>query len=379
MKRAALPVLGALALASAVMAQAPTAPTFSADSGRGAELFVSLSCVGCHAVAGRGGRTAPDLDRLADRGFTPATLAATMWNHAPAMWSAMGAANVAIPDVDEQAAADLFAYFYSTRFFEKPADAARGKALFSARGCAGCHGIKAEVLPGAPPVSRWEDLNRPFALTENMWNHMPRMMAAMSAKRMSWPSLSGQDLSDLLVYLRNLPDTREFAPGMEIAADASGAALFRSKGCEKCHSSAASLAGVIRGRTLTEIAAQMWDHAPRMAAAAASAAVFAPGEMQALLSYLWAPQFFEDAGEPARGRRVFATKRCVECHATGAAPKLPVAGRAYTAPAMVAVLWHHGPAMLDKMKARGIAWPRLDAADMSGLIAFLNSGKKEKP
>ena len=46
---------------------------------------------------------------------------------------------------------------------------------------------------------------------------------------------------------------------------------------------------------------------------------------------------------------------------------------------MIAVLWHHGPAMLDRMKARGVAWPRLDAADMSGLIAFLNSSKKEKP
>ena len=51
---------------------------------------------------------------------------------------------------------------------------------------------------------------------------------------------------------------------------------------------------------------------------------------------------------------------------------------------MVSALWHYGPEMLDRMKARGIAWPRLDAADMSGLIAFLNSNqangnRKEKP
>ena len=30
----------------------------------------------------------------------------------------MGAANVRIPNVDDQAAADLFAYFYSTRFLK---------------------------------------------------------------------------------------------------------------------------------------------------------------------------------------------------------------------------------------------------------------------
>ena len=46
MKRAALPVFGALALASAGMAQEPS---FTADSARGAELFASLSCVQCHA------------------------------------------------------------------------------------------------------------------------------------------------------------------------------------------------------------------------------------------------------------------------------------------------------------------------------------------
>ena len=360
-------------------------PPFTADSARGAGLFVSVrafnATLAMMYAAWR--RTAPDLDRLGPIAASRRPrLQATMWNHAPAMWSAMGAANVRIPDVDEQAAADLFAYFYSTRFFEKPGDAARGKALFAARGCAGCHGIKTELRPGAPPVSAWESLNRPFDLSEQMWNHMPHMLAALGAKRMSWPALSAQDVSDILVYLRNLPETRDFAPGIEITADASGAAIFRSKGCEKCHGSAASFAGAIRGRTLTEIAAEMWNHAPRMAAAGAPAAVFDAGEMGALLSYLWARQFFEDAGDPARGRRVFSAKRCVECHATGAAPKLPAASsRAplHGALVMVAVLWHHGPAMLEPDERCGVPWPRLEAADMSGLIAFLNSNKKEKP
>ncbi len=96
----------------------------------------------------------------------------------------------------------------------------------------------------------------------------------------------------------------------------------------------------------------MWDHGPRMAAAGAPPAVFNPGEMRELLSYIWARQFFEDAGDPARGRRVFTAKRCAECHETGAAPKLPAAGGAYSAPAMIAALWRHGPAMLDRMKAQ---------------------------
>ncbi len=171
---------------------------------------------------GRGGNAAPDLGRLADRGFTPAALAATMWNHAPAMWSAMSAREIRARDLNPQAAADLFAYFYSTRFFEKAGDAARGKRVFADRGCARCHGLTKEIQPGIPPVSRWENLNHPIALAEAMWNHMPRMLAATGAKRVAWPELSAQGLADLLVYLRNLPSTQGNAPFFDITSGEDG-------------------------------------------------------------------------------------------------------------------------------------------------------------
>ncbi len=376
MIRACVTIFGTLALAAAGVAQTPS---FSADSARGADLFASLSCAQCHAAGGRGGG-APDLSRLADRNFTPSALAATMWNHAPAMWNAMGRANVRIPEVGEQAAADLFAYFYSTRFFEKPGDAARGRRLFTERGCASCHGLTAELRAGAPPVSGWKDLNHPLALSEAMWNHMPVMLQAVRAKQVAWPALSGQDLTDLLVYLRNLPAAHGLEPRFDITAGERGPALFQSKGCAGCHAPERTpLGGLIRGRTLTDIAAAMWDHAPRMTQLNAPPARFQPGEMRELLSYIWARQFFEDARDPARGRRVFVAKRCAGCHEAGGAPKLPAPGHRYSGPAMIAALWHHGPAMLATMTKQGVAWPRLEAADMSGLIAYLNFAEKEKP
>ena len=101
------------------------AATQPANSARGAELFNTLGCLQCHSIHGEGGKVGPDLGRSIDRGFTPASLAATMWNHAPGMWAAMRAEDVRPGDLDDQAAADLFAYFYSVRFFEKPGDAAR--------------------------------------------------------------------------------------------------------------------------------------------------------------------------------------------------------------------------------------------------------------
>jgi hypothetical protein len=40
---------------------------------------------------------------------------------------------------------------------------------------------------------------------------------------------------------------------------------------------------------------------------------------------------------------------------------------------MVAALTHHGPAMLDRMQEKHIVWPRFSGAEMSDLIAYLNT------
>ncbi|HTB13464.1 MAG TPA: cytochrome c, partial [Bryobacteraceae bacterium] len=170
--------LGVLVLA----ALAGRAQGTIADSERGRQLFGMLSCVQCHSVNGQGGSAGPDLGRIVDRGFTPAGLAATMWNHAPAMWAAMREQGIRAGDMNAQAAADLFAYFYSTRFFELPGDAGRGKRAFAARGCSHCHGLKVGLLPRVRPVSEWGSLNDPVALTEAMWNHAPLMLAETQLK-----------------------------------------------------------------------------------------------------------------------------------------------------------------------------------------------------
>jgi mono/diheme cytochrome c family protein len=344
------------------------AATIAADSTRGAQLFETLSCVQCHRVNGKGGGTVgPDLGRRIDRDFTPASLAATMWNHAPAMWASMRARNVQSGDLNEQAASDLFAYFYSARFFEKPGDAGRGKRLFSSKHCAECHGL-----------TGWQSIGQPMELVNALWNHASTMRQEFANKKLNWPELTAQDLTDMLVYLRNLPSAPS-AAGIDITAGTTGLALFEAKGCAACHSGKAALTSRIKGRTLTDIAVAMWNHEPRMPTAPPPMSL---PEMREIVSYLWAEQFFEDAGNPAAGARVFASKGCAACHndpspnnATGA-PKLTGAGRTYSAATIVSVLWHHGPQMLDQMKTRGIAWPRFDGPQMANLIAYLNGRNK---
>ena len=147
-----------------LLAACAYAVPIAADSARGERLFETLSCVKCHSIDGKGGTIGPDLGQRRDRNFTPASLAATMWNHAPTMRAAMREQNIATGDLNEQAAADLFAYFYAARFFDKPGDAGRGKKLFDAKHCSDCHGLTDVKLPGAKPVAQWDSLGQPVPL-----------------------------------------------------------------------------------------------------------------------------------------------------------------------------------------------------------------------
>ena len=353
------------------------AATVAASSGRGAGLFETLACIQCHSLNGKGGTVGPDLGRIIDRDFTPASLAATLWNHAPTMWSAMRDRNVAAGDLNEQAAADLLAYFYSSHFFDKPGDAGRGKRLFSAHHCASCHGLTEPILPEAKPVSQWESIGQPIALVDAMWNHAANMRLEFERRKLPWAQLTSQELADMLVYLRNLPAERHLPSSFEITSGADGAALFHSKGCVACHTGKLDLPPLLKNKTLTDIAVAMWNHQPRMAPSPPQLTI---EDMRELVSYLWAGQFFTDSGSPAAGARVFTSKHCATCHndASSGAPPLTGGHRFFTGATMISALWHHGPRMLALMRTKEIPWPRFGARDMSDLIAYLDSKNGEK-
>ena len=207
-----------------------------------------------------------------------------------------------------------------------------------------------------------------------MWNHSPDMWRELSAKKLPWPALSSQDLADLLVYLRNVsPAIRNAPPMLQITAGEDGAKLFASKGCLGCHTSPIPAGNL----TLTGVAAAMWNHTsllkvepPRLDTS----------EMREVVSYYWAKPFFESSGNASKGRRLFNSKRCVDCHLRGAGPGPVPTDKAgmWNGITMVSALWRHGPAMLNEMNRRKIAWPTFRSGEMTDLIAYLNQKAVKK-
>jgi mono/diheme cytochrome c family protein len=346
----------------------------TADSERGERLFHSEGCIQCHSIAGEGGNAAPDLGKRLARNYSPALMASVMWNHAPMMWAAMRRRGIETSRLTEQQAADLFGYFYSVRFFDKMGDAGRGKQLLSSKHCAECHGIYTPKADGAKPVSKWESVGDPIALAEAMWNHSANMRQAFASQKIHWPELTGQNLTDILVYVRNVPAKRQFTTRFAARTNGDGEALFRSKGCIRCHTGKLDLAPRLKDKTLTDITAAMWNHAPKMAQPPPN---LDHGEMRRIVSYLWAQQVLQDHGHPEDGKKVFAAKNCATCHndpASGA-PSLARHEVAFSAISLVSTLWWHGPRMLDEMRAKNLEWPRFTARQMSDLIAYMNTRK----
>lgn len=364
--------LAAAALGVAA-AQAAVLPVIPGDSARGARLFEAERCIRCHAVNGRGGHIGLDLARAMNRAYTPAQFASAMWNHAPVMFGAMEAAGIEKPKLTPEGAADLFAFFYSARFFDQPGRAEQGKAAFETKHCGVCHGITSSRAEGAPAVAQWESLGDPIVLVQQMWNHSFRMRQAFARRKIEWQALTSAQLDDILAYLRSLPETAHLTGHFSNTSGQGGEAIFHAKGCSHCHVGQLALEDRLKNMTLTDIAVDMWDHAPRMAE---QPPILSADEMRQLLSFLWMRQFVYPGGSVAAGKQVFVGRHCAECHAEGAhgAPQLPGQAHKYSEVTIISALWRHGPQMLNRMKEAGIGWPSFkNAQEVADLIAYLNS------
>jgi mono/diheme cytochrome c family protein len=346
---------------------------WSADPAHGAQVLREQNCLNCHAAGELGSGMAPDLGLRASTNDTPAALASRIWNHMPIMAHAMIEDRVGRPQMSGRDAEDMFVYLYSLHFPDNHGDARRGREVFAAKNCAGCHSLNPEGTIDAKPVSDWKLFDGPFALIQEMWNHSSYMKNVLAKRATPVPSITGQELADLSAYIRALQQTRSFAketPVPMLADPLAGKPLFDAN-CAQCHSQLVSLEERLSNRTITEIAADLWNHAPRMLAAP----MMAPDDMGKITAYVWQLQYAGPRGTVAGGARVFADKGCITCHSDPETGEAAVGrgDKLYSPYSMISLGWDHDVRVQREFQKKGMAWPRLSPANMSDLLEFINS------
>ena len=182
----------------------------------------------------------------------------------------------------------------------------------------------------------------------------------------------------------------------------SGARLFASKGCGACHavngaggSGGPDLGKVPRPIVLYDFAARMWNHVPQMSRQITTLGISHPylnaDEMSDLIAFLGTVDAsgrpgvvssdslsIGEPGDRQRGERVVADKGCLACHAL---PGGDVTGKVggsfdrwtgFDSPWItVSTIWNHAFLMDIETRMQNRAWPRLTAAEMADLAAFL--------
>ena len=269
-------------------------------------------------------------------------------------------------------------------------DPLAGSRVFGAKGCVKCHavnGIGGRVGPDLGRIARPRSF---YDLATAMWNHLPRMADRMQQIGIARPHLDVQETADLIgfLYTLNYFDT----PGTA----AVGRRLFTEKRCILCHQ-VDGVGGVVGPnldflrpfRSPIYVAAAMWNHGPQMMDAMAARGIqrptFTGSELRDLIAFL-APgtggppdgPLYVLPGRADTGRRLFAEKRCAECHSVGGqggrvGPDLGERAVRRSNIDFAAEMWNKAPKMLAEMRPRGITAPQLRPDEMADLIGYLQS------
>jgi cytochrome c2 len=369
---------------------------FPGDPKKGLKIFAEKNCIRCHAILGEGGRSAPDLARSPVSYASASQLVGEMWNHAPRMWEKMRLEHLPVPRVEPEEMTDLFAFLFSIRSFDDPGDSELGRKVVTDKGCIRCHSIQGRNIPSArgvgPDLQRWATYRNAVEWAQAMWNHSSEMKQAMTSRGIPWPQFQGNDMVNLIAYVRSQSSQPGGHVYLRLADPARGKALFQSKGCSQCHGSPGQaeirpsigpeLGRRKMPRTVSQFAGLMWNHAPRMAEKMAARGVKPPSfsntEMADLIAYLFSVRYFEQAGVASAGKQVFEAKGCASCHAfqpgvAGVGPDLSSWQGKISSSRLAAALWNHGPTMLERMHQVKIEWPTFRQDEMENLMAFLES------
>src|SRR5207249_4060568 len=309
----------------------------------GGRLFVEKRCVECHPLGRADDAVAPNLtERALHRSLTE--FAAAMWNKAPKMMEAMKARAVRVPQLKPEEMVDIVAFLYSARYFKQAGDPRNGVIVATNKGCLSCHGLYGERGKVAGDLNAAPGVDTAAGALSALWNHSFIAEPKLERETTPWPTFRGEEMADL----GRLP----------------------------------------RPRSFYDLAAALWNHAPRMADRMRELGIARPQldarETGDLVAFLFTLDYFDPRGTPEVGRRLFTEKRCIVCHQVGGVggvvgPSLDFL-RQYGSPIYLATaMWNHGPQMADAMRAKRIPRPTFKDSDLRDLIAYIDAASPVLP
>lgn len=347
----------------------------------GAHLFSSKGCGNCHPLFGQGGGAAPDLGMVLRGHASMNDLVSEMWNHAPRMWASLRERKVEYVDIRSQEMADIFAFLYTVRYLDQPGDLGRGEHLFRQKGCLECHGVRGSGGKAGPDIATPSFADTPISWVRALWNHAARPEAGKSPS--SQAKLEGDDVADLLAFVRDVGTGPREERKLFPADLAHGEQVFKRQGCADCHTRwVAGRPAASWPRSVPQLAGVMWNHATELQLWKKTNSRLALGlegkEAADLIAYLYTLRSLDPPGDGARGREVYKGKNCSVCHGpdaagTAQAPNLRKLRGTFTPIFLAETLWRHGPKIYEQMAKRGMTWPEMETHEMNDLLAFLNS------
>ena len=121
------------------------------------------------------------------------------------MWAKMKERGIQVPQLTGQEMADIVAYLYTSHYFDPAGgSAARGRELVQSKSCLTCHSVIGKGGKIAADFATSNVVGSPAAIVAGMWNHSKFMEEQARKQGVALPQLKGQELADIVTYLRSL-------------------------------------------------------------------------------------------------------------------------------------------------------------------------------
>jgi cytochrome c2 len=277
-----------------------------------------------------------------------------------------------------------------TRRYFLVSDLISGRKIFEKKNCSQCHSIFEKKEKPGPTLDTSEFRGSFLDIFSTLWNHAPQMAVHMRKEGLPRPRFSTPDLNQLVSFLYMLPYLSE--PG----DPAKGERLLREKLCFTCHTRGS--AGKGGGISLDSLEAykseivliqRMWNHGPvmisQMLTTGTPVPKFSGNDMMNLFAALTREQgegsekkIFLGIGDANNGRKLFAEKKCINCHAIfgkggSQASDLGETISQSGVAELTALLWNHAADMKEKFREKNLSWPYFSETEMGDLVVFLYS------